>query len=59
MTACSCNCMSQQLDSSPAHFEETTTGEVSCSSCFATPKTYEEVVKDAEFFCFCSSRDAE
>ena len=37
--------LSQQLDSSPAHFEDTTASEVSCSSCFAPPKTDEEAVK--------------
>ena len=34
--------LSQQLDSSPAHFEDATIG---CSSRFATPKTDEEVVE--------------
>ena len=37
--------LSQQLDSSPAHFEDATVSEVSCSSRFATPKINKEVVK--------------
>ena len=31
--------LSQQLDSSPTHFEDATVSEVGCSSRFATPKT--------------------
>ena len=38
--------LSQQLDSSPAHFEDATIG---CSSRFATPKTDEEVYSRGPF----------